>query len=107
SAPVAASRTTTLQDWVDESTPATRVIVAPGSAGAERVLEGQLVEADEVVVALRHGGDVGLLVRRAVGEEVGERLALVERRLGELEDAGRLERLLHLGVGAERLRALL
>ena len=49
SAPVSASRTTTLQDWVDESTPATRGIGR--SARAEQVLERELVQRDEPVAA--------------------------------------------------------
>src|SRR5215213_10033351 len=68
-----------------------------GSADAEQVLHGQLVEALEVHAALGHRVRVvGLGAQRL------ERLALAQRRDGELVDAGRRERLGHLGVGAER-----
>src|SRR5665647_99811 len=49
--PVSASRMTTLQDWVDESTPATSVIV--GSARAGKMLDRQLVQPDETIALLR------------------------------------------------------
>src|SRR5690606_27892889 len=138
-APVSASRTTTLQLWVDESTPATNVILvspsisrhrprkyalrgatrgrtAPkrvlsrmrGSAGAEQVLGRELLQAHEAeTLAAEVHTRVEVLPRRAVGHEVGHRLAVVERRLTELADLRRLEGLLHLGVGAERRGALL
>src|SRR5690606_33122012 len=138
-APVSASRTTTLQLWVDESTPATNVmLVSPsisrhsprkyalwgakrgenapkcvlsrtrGSAGAEQVLGGELLQAHEAeALAAEVGARVEVLPRRAVGDEVGDGLTAVEGRLAELAHLGGLERLLHLGVGAEGRGALL
>src|SRR5690606_5942432 len=107
SAPVSASRTTTLQDCVDVSTPATSVrsppasdVLASAATSADEVLERELVEAHEAEVAVRRGVDVELLVRAAVREQVRDGLALAERRLAELEHAGVRERLLDAAVGA-------
>ena len=61
SAPVSASRTTTLHDWVERSTPATSGTCAAGSAGAEQVLDRELVEPREAVAALGGLVDVEVL----------------------------------------------
>src|SRR4051812_32515214 len=142
--PVSASRITTLQLWVEESTPATSVIACPfvrelptaaspagfepsqaaarkpgvgrsgqvrgvgSAAGAEQVLGDQLLQADEAeALAVEVGRRVEVLVRRAVAEQVGVALALVQGRLSELGRPGGLERLLDLGVGAEGRGTLL
>ena len=65
SAPVSASRMTTLQDWVDESTPATSVIGRRRCA--EQVLDRELVEADEAEAAGADRVGVEVLERAAVG----------------------------------------
>ena len=101
---------TTLHDCVDESTPATsRHAGEPvRPARAEQVLERELLQAHEAeALAAEVRVRVEVLVRRAVGEQVVVRLALAQGRLRELGHAGGLERLLHLGVGAERRGALL
>src|SRR5690625_4782524 len=76
-------------------------------AEAEQVLEGQLLQAHEAVVALARLVRVEVLEGGAIGEEVGDGLARSEGRLGELLDAGVLQRFLDLGVGTEREGALL
>ena len=60
-----ASRTTTLQLWVEESTPATRVMGAAvtGSAGAEQVLDEELLQLHEAeALAAEVGVGVEVLV---------------------------------------------
>src|SRR5690606_25177763 len=134
-APVAASAITTLQDCVEESTPITSAMagilsllllrsrrrdpvpervgvsserVLRGSASAHQVLGCQLLQAHEAeALAAQVGVGVEVLVGAAVREEVVVALALVEGRLRQLGDLGGLQGLLHLGVGAERGRALL
>src|SRR3954452_9883568 len=91
-APLSASRTTTLHDWVEESTPATRVM----SARAEQVLDHQLVDPHDTGTALGEGLGVEVLQRGPVGQQVLERLTLAERGLAQLRHAGRGQRLLHL-----------
>src|SRR5699024_9325275 len=100
SAPVAASRTTTVADWVEESIPATRVPSGKliGSCLADQVPQGQLVQPDETVVPLTRGVGVEVLEGGAVGEQVGHALPRGQRRLRQLEHPGVGERLLHLGV---------
>src|SRR4051794_34365127 len=92
-APVSESRTRTLQDWVEESTPATSATSGPHTV---EVLQRQLVEPLEA-----HPAAAGLLGVEGLRAQVGEALALRERRLRELVDAGVGQRLLHLRVGAE------
>src|SRR5262249_21156349 len=99
--------TTTLHDWVEESTPATRAALMAALAfslapRAEKVLDGKLVETLVVVAAARGG----VQVERVGGERV-VRLARRERRHRELLDTRRRESLLHLRVGAEVPRPLL
>src|SRR3954447_59185 len=111
SRPDSASRTTTLHDWVDESTPATSVIDGPpgprsGSAGAEQVLEGELVELGHRRTALRDCIGVEVLERRPVGQQLLV-AALAQGGRVQLVDLGSRQSLLHLGVGAERGSALL
>src|SRR5699024_7412226 len=76
-------------------------------AEAEQVLHGQLLQAHEAVVALPGLVGVEVLVGGAVREQVRDGLALAEGGLGGLLDAGVRQRLLHLGVLAEREGALL
>src|SRR5688572_9882311 len=79
-----------------------------GSAGAEQVLGGELLQAHEAAaLAAQVRVRVEVLVGRAVGEEVVVGLVLVQRRGRELEDLRGLERPLHLWVGAEGRCALL
>src|SRR5699024_7546126 len=63
-------------------------------AEAEEVLQRQLLQAHEAVVALARLVRVELLVGGAVREQVGDALALGEGGLGELLDAGVLQGLL-------------
>ena len=65
------------------------------------MLDRLLVEVDEVIVARGSGSDVDILEGGAVGDEVVQGLAGAEGRLAELLDAGDLESLANLGVGAE------
>ena len=71
-APESASRTTTLHDWVDESTPATRVMRrGPSrrrSASPEDVLDGKLIQAHESVPTLAGAVGVVVLEARGVGQ---------------------------------------
>src|SRR5699024_5171199 len=76
-------------------------------AGAEEVLQRRWVQALEAAFAIARLGRAELLVGGAVREQVGDALALAEGGLGELLDAGVRQRLLHLGVLAEREGALL
>src|SRR5699024_3480751 len=67
-------------------------------AEAEEVLQRQLLQAHEAVVALPGLVGVEVLVGGAVREQVRDGLALAEGGLGELLDAGVFQRLLHLGI---------
>ena len=80
---------------------------SPRSAGAEQVFEGELVEVDEAVARSPAAVRVEVLEGGAVGEQVVDRLTGGQRRLRELGDLARGERLLHLGIGPERRRPLL
>src|SRR3954471_8886302 len=107
---VSAMQTTILQDWVDESTPATSVRVAvirlASSADAEQLLDGQPLQPGEAVALGAGAVEVVVLERRPVRQQLVMGLAVVQRRLAELGDPGGFESLLHLGVSAERLRLL-
>ena len=81
SAPVSASRTTTLQDWVDESTPATSGIEY--LPRAEQVFHGELVQLDEPVPGRPGGIRVEVLERGPVGQQVLSGLTGGQRRLGQ------------------------
>src|SRR6478735_856393 len=108
--PVSASRTTTLQLWVEESTPATRVMGAAVtvSAGAEQVLDEELLQLHETeALAAEVGVGVEVLIGGAVRAELLVPFARVERGFVDLRNAGGLQRGLDLGVGAESLGAFL
>src|SRR3954454_16834514 len=76
------------------------------SAGAEQVLDREALHPGEAVALGAGAIDVVVLERRPVGEQLGVGLAVAEGGLGQLGDLGRLEVLLHLGIGAERPRLL-
>ena len=78
SAPVASSRITTLQLWVEESTPATSVIsVLPSARRAQQVFGGELLQPHEAVAL---GAEVGVRVEVLPGRAVGEQLRRSPRR---------------------------
>ena len=72
-----------------------------GGASADEVLDGPLVEGDEVVVARGRGLGVEVLEGAAVGQEVGRGLALAQGGLAQLVDARDPQGLLDGRVGAE------
>src|SRR5690606_24649484 len=73
--------------WRHSATPQRSI-----SAGAEQVLGRELLQAHEAeALAAEVGARVEVLPRRAVGHEVGDGLAAVERRLAELAHLGGLE----------------
>src|SRR5664280_930660 len=110
---------TSLQFCVEESTPATNVtLLLPlvrscvsaqrrsgrcvGSARAENVLEGQLVETHEAeALPAEVGAGVEVLIGGAVGQKILISLALGQRGLPDLADAGSGEGALYLGVRPE------
>src|SRR4051794_25617209 len=98
---VSASTTTTLQDWVEESTPAT--VLIPGLS-ADQVLDGELLEPDEAEVPLRRHLGIEPVVGLA---ERLQRLAVLDGRRRQVEDAGVVQCLDDPRVGPERLRLLL
>src|SRR5699024_7742609 len=125
SSPVVASRTPILQDWVEESMPATSAMLrcpflvpvleprpgprassrsssaVEGCPSADQVLQCQLVEPYETVVAFGRGDHIELLLGRP---EVCQRLPGAEGRLGEGPETGVLHRLGDLRIGTERPR---